>query len=390
MRHYWILLFFTVFLACETPKKDTPYTVSLEINDSTSIPFFLMESKGEYYIINGDEKIDLIVSENADSTVLEHPVFQSFLVFKEIKDSLWGYWYNKEKGRYSIPIVGSRSGKLFRGKDKNTQLAKRYAIIFGQGEDAYPAVGIFHNNEGVVSGTFLTETGDYRYLNGVTRSDSLLLATFDMSHAFLFLAKLNKKKLSGTFYSGNHWKESWTGKADPNAELRDPTKIIDLVDSVAIDFNILGLSNETIDISHALFKDKAMVIQLFGSWCPNCYDESVFLNKIYSGYKDEVEFMGVAFERPSSISESIEKIYKFRTGLSIKYPLAYGGKASKDTAREVFPFLNSVESFPTLLFFDKDHKITAVHSGFNGPGTGREYEITKNQILQELDKITRE
>ena len=66
---------------------------------------------------------------------------------------------------------------------------------------------VFSNStpDGRVTGTFLTETGDYRYLEGVVDGDSLKLSCFDGSHAFLFHAALDQDSFRGRFWSGTHW-----------------------------------------------------------------------------------------------------------------------------------------------------------------------------------------
>lgn len=390
MRTRWVVLILWLVTSCRPSNEKNTYVLHLQINDSLHIPFILTENQGEYSIVNGSENIALYSSVTSDSIQLEHPVFNSFLVFKKSGDSLRGYWYNKEKGSYSMPFTGTTAKHLFTKTNSSSTLASKYAVHFSEDEDQYPAVGMFESNNGNVSGTFLTETGDYRYLNGVISGDSLKLATFDMAHAFLFTGLIKDQWINGTFYSGKHYQTNWQATANSNAELRDATSIIELVDSVEVDFRVVGLSKEEIDIDHALFKNKAVVIQLFGSWCPNCYDESIFLNSLYSKYKEDVAFMGVAFERSKTFEEALNKINKFRSGLSIQYPLTYGGAASKDTAQKVFPFLQKVESFPTLLFFDRDHNIISVHSGFSGPGTGDEYEKSKKLIQKEIEKITQE
>ena len=64
------------------------------------------------------------------------------------------------------------------------------------GEDAYPAKGIFFQKDGdVVTGTFRTKTGDYRYLEGVMDGNRLKLSTFDGAHAFLFTATVSDSTL---------------------------------------------------------------------------------------------------------------------------------------------------------------------------------------------------
>jgi hypothetical protein len=61
------------------------------------------------------------------------------------------------------------------------------------------------NGSAYVNGTFLTETGDYRYLEGMMHNGKLYLSCFDGSHAFLFIAENNGTEITkGDFYSGLH------------------------------------------------------------------------------------------------------------------------------------------------------------------------------------------
>jgi thiol-disulfide isomerase/thioredoxin len=218
-----------------------------------------------------------------------------------------------------------------------------------------------------------------------------MISTFDFAHAFVFKARLVNNEMKGVFYSGNHWSAPFRAVVNPNAELGNPKELVEVIDSLGYNFVLRGLSGEQISIEHALFENKAVVIQIFGSWCPNCYDESIFLNNIYSDFpKNKIEFIGVAFERSSNFELAKEKIEKFRSGLSIKYPLAYGGTSNKDSAQMVFPFLKEVLSFPTLLFYNKDHELVGIHTGFSGPGTGDEYLKTRNEIVRAIEDLIRE
>jgi hypothetical protein len=55
-----------------------------------------------------------------------------------------------------------------------------------------------------VTGTFLTTTGDYRFLEGTVSGNQLYLSCFDGGHAFLFTAKIDDDKTlsDGKFFSG--------------------------------------------------------------------------------------------------------------------------------------------------------------------------------------------
>lgn len=68
------------------------------------------------------------------------------------------------------------------------------------------AKGVFKQYDNIVTGTFRTTTGDYRYLEGVLNGNQLKLSTFDGAHAFLFTAEVSDSVMHGMFYSGNHWK----------------------------------------------------------------------------------------------------------------------------------------------------------------------------------------
>ena len=66
-----------------------------------------------------------------------------------------------------------------------------------------------------LTGTFRTDTGDYRFLEGSVQANKMYLSVFDGSHAFLFEAKLMEDSaLIGSFRSGNHYKTLWEAERD--------------------------------------------------------------------------------------------------------------------------------------------------------------------------------
>ncbi|MBK6543608.1 MAG: hypothetical protein IPG10_20590 [Flavobacteriales bacterium] len=80
----------------------------------------------------------------------------------------------------------------------NAELSGEWEVHFSPGTtDAYDALGLFQQKDGRVTGTFGTETGDYRFLEGVLDGDSLKLSCFDGSRAFLFKAVLRNDSLLG-------------------------------------------------------------------------------------------------------------------------------------------------------------------------------------------------
>ena len=103
--------------------------------------------------------------------------------------------------------------------EKPTTVSGRWAVNFSS--DDSPAIGVFKEaQDKTVKGTFLTTTGDYRYLAGSYEHGLLRLSCFDGSHAFLFHARMQSDgTLQGDFWSGAKWHETWTAKRDEKAAL---------------------------------------------------------------------------------------------------------------------------------------------------------------------------
>jgi len=58
--------------------------------------------------------------------------------------------------------------------------------------------------------------------------------------------------------------------------------------------------SEKVSLSDPKYKNKAVIVQIMGSWCPNCMDESAYLSKVYKQYnKQGLEIIALAYERTS-------------------------------------------------------------------------------------------
>lgn len=84
-------------------------------------------------------------------------------------------------------------------------------------KDTTKAIGEFVQVENNLTGTFLTESGDYRYLDGTVQANKLYLSCFDGAHAFLFEGKIEADNtINGIFYSGKNYKATWSSKKTTN------------------------------------------------------------------------------------------------------------------------------------------------------------------------------
>jgi len=131
------------------------------------------------------------------------------------------------------------------------------------------------------------------------------------------------------------------------------------------------------------------LVQIMGTWCPNCTDESRFVKSMYEKYHVQgLEVVPVSFERGTDKQVAFTRINSQAKQMALPYPvyLGSGADSPQKAAAIVFAQLNHVMSFPTLILIGKDGKVKKVWTGFYGPGTGIHYTEHTKEIEQALLK----
>lgn len=364
------------------------YRATLQLNDSLYLPFnFEVVSKNKLLIFNAEEVIMVNdITYKNDSIYIKTPVFEGFIVAKIENGLLNGSFIKPDLNRI-VPFKAKKDGTRFEfTNEANTNISGNWETIFSPDseEDKYLAKGVFKQKGNIVTGTFRTTTGDYRFLEGVLNGSQLQLSTFDGSHAFMFTATVNDSSMIGSFFSGNHWEEPFVAKRNESFELPDSntlTFLKDGYDTIAFSFpdengNILSLHDER-------FKNKVVLVQIMGTWCPNCLDETKFYAEYYKNnpHKD-LEIVALAFEYVKTKEAAFKNIKRLKENTGIAYPvlLAQYGSSSKVKANEKLPMLNHVLSYPTTIFVDKMSTVRKIHTGFNGPATGEKFTEFKAEF----------
>lgn len=350
-----------------------------------------------WVIRNGTERIFVDdVRQEGDTLVLKMPVFRSEFHVAWNGKIYQGYWLNLDKADdYKITFTGRPDeGELERFamlSSNYSEIRSVYEVTFGDGQDAYAAIGLFERHKHQVYGSFATETGDYRHLQGVIIGDSLRLSGFDGAHAFHFTATIDSDGAlsNGVFYSGTHYQSTWSGIPNDKAELRDADTLTYLKEGYTeVAFEALSLDGETVTLSDERFQGKPVIITLMGSWCPNCMDESKYLSGLYRKHHDQgLEVVGLAFERKDDLEFARPVLQEMIEDLDIPYDVLLAGRASKNGAAEKLPMLNHVMSFPTMIVLDRNHEVQMIHTGFYGPGTGTYYEEFVEEMNTLLQKV---
>lgn len=375
----------------------------LQLNDSTELPFNFEVIKNEtgvysIQIINQEERIPVTeLTFKKDSLLVKLPVFNSEFVLKNDVTSLTGAWINRSRPEpVSIPFraVYNESRRFLFSYKKQPLFKERWKVTFSPGTpDEYLSVGLFQTINSKTTGTFTTETGDYRYLEGFSDGKHFMVSCFDGAHAYLFHAdRKNGELVNGHFYSGKTGYENWKAVPDATFELRDPYALTFLKPGYSkIEFRFKNLEGKNVSLSDDRYKDKVVIVQLMGTWCPNCMDETKFLSGFYDQYKSKgVEVIGLAFERTMDFSKAVSNITRLKTRFNAQYEFLITEKTGKDQAADALPMLNAIMAFPTTIYIDKKGSVRKIYTGFNGPATGEKYTTFVKETTSFIEELLKE
>lgn len=373
--------------------QDNKLPFNFEVDYITVDSFVIVLRNGPERIILDDITFGHNRATGRDSLVIKFPEYGNYIKAYYEEDILEGRWYVPSKGNYSIPFL-AQSGKADRfystSLEARQEVAGTWAATFGVDgkEEPWPAIGEFEQKEKIVTGTFLTETGDYRFLEGIVDDRFLWLSCFDGAHAFLFKSNIVGDSMSGFFKSGHLYETLWTATRQDSVELSDPLELTRVDKEEEFNFQVISRNGDTLVISDLIEQGKPALIQVMGTWCPNCKDETVFLKSYLKDNPEAIQMISVAFERGDSYKVGYNSIDRYVERMKVPYPMYYGGPADKSSASDVFGQLSGISSFPTTVFLDKQGKVYKVHTGFNGPATSK-YEEFKEMFYLTVEELNR-
>ena len=374
--------------------------------DEKSIVFnFRTESRAGktiIYIINGKERLLVNdITEHADSVYIHMPFYDSYFALRLLDSKyLQGNWI-KNYGdhlvtmRFSAEFNISQRFPVYQAPAFN--ISGRWSVHFRGADDSTESVGEFKQSGSHVTGTFLTTTGDYRYLEGVISGDTLKLSTFDGGHAYSFTSVIldSTRMTDGFYYAGAESVETWIAEKNPQAKLPDEFSQTQLKnpDNAILHFKFPDLNGHPVSLQDPAFRNKVVIIQILGSWCPNCMDETRFLAPWYIQNKSRpVAIIGLAYERTTSLANAKRLLQPFITRFHVTYPILATGVSVNDSLRteKTLPEIQKIIGFPTTIFIDKKGIVRKIDTGFNGPGTGEHYEIYKKQFNELITALVNE
>lgn len=375
----------------QSPGGELPF--SLDISRKT-------DSSYTVFAINGDERLPLDeASITGDSVRIPIELFESEIVAKVEDSTLTGRFTKYNLSTVTHMPFTAQFGATYRftnaTKTPIANLSGKWSVIFRSGNDSTQAVGIFDQEGNTLKGTFLTPTGDYRYLAGTIQGGTMYLSCFDGNHVYLFKAKVDSSgnQLTGEFWSGLKGYETWTAVKNDKAALPDANSLTLLkkgYDRLKFSFPDAE-TGKPVSLEDERYQNKVVIVQLLGSWCPNCMDETKFLAPWYQKNKDRgVEIIGLAYERSPEFDISAPKLQKMKKRFDVDYAILLAGVSDKAAATQTLPMIEKVMAFPSTIFIDKQGKVRRIHTGFSGPGTGKYYDEFVEEYNLFVDKLLSE
>lgn len=345
------------------------------------------------FLVNGPERIPVDMATDGETELvldMQHFDSQVKLSRGRGESTFSGTWTKRRSadGVAKIACEASRYQEL--SVASPSAFLGRWSVQFADSADL--AIGEFQRfgESDEVLGTFLTTTGDYRYLHGAVRNDQLVLSCFDGAHAFLFHATVNGQgALQGDFWSGNWYHDTWTATRNAKAALPDG-----FVQTLVADANGLAelqfpdANGRVWQLGDKELQGKATLVEIFGTWCPNCHDEAVLLKDLREKYAARgLKVVGLAFELTGEFERDAAQVKRYAKRFAVDYPILIAGKSDKAEASKQFPILDRIRSYPTTLFLDARGEIRAVYTGFSGPATGDAHVKLRQQFEAVVEKL---
>lgn len=389
-------------------KKDTVYILYDQFKEG-DLPFnfevkYIDNERFYIEIANGSERIrcDSIGFGRdrhtaRDTMTIWFPEYQSYIHVEVRGGVMSGEWVVTTKDNYRIPFY-AKAGQDHRFTRLKVppvaDLGGEWATLFGIDTDKPDkAIGEFKQDGNHLEGTFRTETGDYRFLEGTVQGRKFWLSCFDGAHAFLFSGNIHGDTLQGEFQSGTHYRALWTAWRDPNFKLGDADSLTTLKPSAPpIRFELPTPEGKILKFPGPEWDGKVKIFAITGTWCPNCRDEGVFLTEFLKQNPQaaqDLAVIGFAFERGRDTAQILSHLGAYKKEMGLPYDLVFAGKSGTAEVERVFPALEKVTAFPTMIILDKHNRVRRIHTGFDGPATSK-YADFQRDFTALIETLRRE
>jgi len=153
-------------------------------------------------------------------------------------------------------------------------------------------------------------------------------------------------------------------------------------------FSFPDLNGKIVSNTDARFQGKVVLVNITGSWCPNCHDEAPFLAELYRKYRNQgLEVVALSFEEEDQLNNPT-RLRAFMKEYGIDYTVLLGGTQDERDTKLTQPV--NLNSWPTTFFLGRDGRVRFVHAGFPGPASGTLYHQATKEFYAQVDTLLAE
>ena len=172
-------------------------------------------------------------------------------------------------------------------------------------------------------------------------------------------------------------------------EPTDPSRHTSVTDpSEPFRFSFPGLDGTIVTNEDPRFDGKVILVNIIGSWCPNCHDEAPFLSRLHKTYRDQgLEIVALSFEDEEQLANPT-RLRAFIKKYDLPYTVLLAGVP--DQLSEKLPQAVNLNAFPTTFMLGRDGRVRAVHAGFPSPASGSFYTEAQHEITSQIERLLAE
>ena len=245
---------------------------------------------------------------------------------------------------------------------------------------------------GEISAGILRVDGDTGTMTGAYRDGKFVVSHFSASRPSLLEIKAQPDGSLALTLNGRTGYTAYrpeVARAKGLPEPDDPAKHTGIKDpNERFHFNFPDLTGRMMSDADPRFQGKVVLVNITGSWCPNCHDEAPFLASIYRKYRSQgLEIVGLSFEEADQMKDPV-RLRSFLKKYGITWTILLVGDT--DQVNEKLPQVVKLDAWPTTFFLGRDGRVRAVHSGFPSSASGElrfkaeeEFSATVERLLAE-------
>jgi thiol-disulfide isomerase/thioredoxin len=166
----------------------------------------------------------------------------------------------------------------------------------------------------------------------------------------------------------------------------DPSRFTSVKDpSEPLRFSFPDLDGRVVANTDARFAGKVVLVNISGSWCPNCHDEVPFLVELYKKYKGRgLEIVGLSFEEEAQLKNPV-RLRAFNKRYGVDYTVLLPGEPKE--LSDKLPQAVNLNAFPTTFFLGRDGKVRSAHAGFPSKASGKFHTEAKEEITALVERL---